>query len=96
MLGRVLSFPFEMQTHKAERVVAFFFEVQSRKTSFMDANEGRILAQLWFPLKVCRYHIEGQLLSQKYYNVYGIFPHCYKENKLVHIEVESIIKTGSC
>lgn len=58
MLGRVLSFPFEMQTHKAERVVAFFFEVQSRKTSFMDANEGRILAQLWFPLKVCRYHIE--------------------------------------
>ena len=43
-----LSFPFEMQTHKAERVVAFSFEAESasRKTSFMDANEGQTLAQM--------------------------------------------------
>ena len=33
-----------MQTHKAERVVGFSFEEESRKTSFMDANEGPTLA----------------------------------------------------
>ena len=32
-----------MQTHKAERVVGFSFEEESRKTSFMDANEGPTL-----------------------------------------------------
>ena len=39
--------------------------------------------------------MNGQLLSQKYYNVYGIFQPCYKENMLVQVEVESIIKTVS-
>lgn len=40
-----------MQTHKAERVVGFSFEEESRKTSFMDANEGPTLAQNVVPFE---------------------------------------------